>query len=134
MDYASPAEVLVAIETLDADVAARLQAIAAAQPAAAAFAASASASRTRRASERARLAARLRVPPPAPAPASAGTAPGLRGLREAQQALVHAHAEGLPALADAEAVDLLARHMVELAGQLTVLDLWIEDEERRAGE
>lgn len=42
---------------------------------------------------------------------------------------MHAHAEGLPALRDRAAVDLLARHMVDLAGQLTVIDLWIEREE-----
>jgi hypothetical protein len=42
---------------------------------------------------------------------------------------VHAHAEGLPALRDRAAVDLLARHMVDVAAQLTVIDLWIEAEE-----
>ncbi len=130
MDYASAAEVMAAIETLDADVAARLQTIAGAQPAAAAFAASAEEDRRRRRRERARLAERLRVraPPPGALP-SAGSGGGLRGLRDAQQALVHAHAEGLPALHDAPAVDLLARHMADLAAQLTVIDLWIEADE-----
>jgi hypothetical protein len=54
---------------------------------------------------------------------------GLRALRDAHQNLVHAHAEGLPALGDRAAVDLLARHMVDVAAQLTVIDLWIEAEE-----
>jgi len=130
VDYASAVEVFAAMEALDADVAARLRAIAAAQPAAAAFAASSEHDRRRRRHERAGVAERLRVrldPPAAPPGAVAGG--GLRGLRDAQQALVHAPAEGLPALRDSSAVDLLARHMVALAAQLTVIDLWVEAEE-----
>jgi hypothetical protein len=130
LDYASAAEVLAAIDALDADVAARLQALARAQPAAAAFAASADQDRRRRFQQRRHLAGRLGLAPGgSPAAASAAPGAGLRQLREAQQNLVHAHAEGLPALRDRAAVDLLARHLVDLAAQLTVIDLWIEAEE-----
>jgi hypothetical protein len=129
LDYASAAEVFAAIEALDADVAARLHAIARVLPSAAAFAASADGDRRRRGQERRRLAARMGVA--AAAPPAAGTPPegGLRALREAQQGLVHAHAEGLPALRDSAAVDVLARHLVDLSAQLTVIDLWLEAEE-----
>jgi hypothetical protein len=130
LDYATAADVLAAIDALDADVAARLDTVArGAGAAAAAFQASAERDRARRRRERAGLAERLRIGPgAAPAPAAvSGT--GLRALRDAQQALVHAHAEGLPALRDRASVDLLARHMVDLAAQLTVLDLWIEADE-----
>jgi hypothetical protein len=67
--------------------------------------------------------------PPASIPAA--TAPStvdLAALREAQQALVHAHAEGMPALGDRFAVDVLTHHMVDLSRHLTVIDLWIETE------
>jgi hypothetical protein len=37
----------------------------------------------------------------------------------------------LPALGDPWAVDVLARHLVSSARQLTVIDLWIEAEEAR---
>jgi hypothetical protein len=57
--------------------------------------------------------------------------PDLAGLRAAAQDLVHAHAEGLPALRDARAVDLLARHMVDEARHLAVVDLWVEAEANR---
>ena len=58
---------------------------------------------------------------------------GLDGMEFTLPALVAlANAEGLPALPDAAAVDLLARHMVEESRHLTVIDLWIADEERRA--
>ena len=126
MDYASAAEVFAAIDALDAQVAARLQALAAGQPSAAAFADSAGRDRRRRFQERSRLARRLGVTAVEPAAAAAAAGSGLRALRDAQQDLVHAHAEGLPALRDRAAVDLLARHMVDLAAQLAVIDLWIE--------
>ncbi len=44
---------------------------------------------------------------------------------------MHAHAEGLPALGDAGAVAVLARHMVDASRHLTVIDLWIEAEDVR---
>ena len=52
----------------------------------------------------------------------------LPGLRRAIEALMHAHAEVLPAL-DAPAVTLVVPHMVDLARIVTVVDLWIEREE-----
>jgi hypothetical protein len=129
-DYASADAVFAAIEALEADVAGRLRAVLQARPTAAAFVASAEERRRRHVDERARLRRRLRVAaPPAGAARAEAAAPDLRGLREAQQALVYAHAEGLPALGDSRAVDVLATHMVALAGQLTVIDLWLEAEE-----
>ena len=44
---------------------------------------------------------------------------------------VHAHAEGLPALSDAAAVDTLARHMVVDARHLAIIQMWGESEEQR---
>ena len=79
------------------------------------------------------MRARLRLPSRAAArTASAGDA-SLDALRSLQQELVHAHAEGLPALDDVRAVQVLAGHMVEAARRLTVIDLWIELEGQRAG-
>ena len=42
---------------------------------------------------------------------------------------MHAHAEGLPAIRDAAAVDVLARHMVDDARHLAVLQMWVEAEQ-----
>ena len=81
--------------------------------------------------DRDKLRHRLKLPAssvPAPPPPDLS----LAALREAQQELVHAHAEGLPALGDAGAVAVLARHLVDASRQLTVIDLWIEAEELRA--
>jgi hypothetical protein len=130
-DYGSAAEVFAAIERLEAEVDARLAAVERAVPGAAAFAASVRRDRARHRAERARLRARLRAgsaEPAGPGPEADAT---LDALRASQQALVHAHAEGLPALGDRAAVDLLAVHMVDLARQLAVIDLWIELEEQR---
>ena len=130
-DYATAAEVLDAIDRREADVAGRLAAIARAVGGVQAFAGSVGADQARHRAERDKLRRRLRLAasaPPSP-PAKADLA--LTGLREAQQQLVHAHAEGLPALGDAGAVDLLARHMVDEARHLTVIDLWLEAEETR---
>ncbi len=55
----------------------------------------------------------------------------LAGLRSAQEALVLAHAEGLPALRDAAAVDRLGRALVVASRHLTLVDLWIGSEESR---
>jgi hypothetical protein len=38
------------------------------------------------------------------------------------------YAEGLPAIKDAQAVDILARHMVDDARHLAVLQMWMETE------
>jgi hypothetical protein len=132
VDYASAAEVFAAIDTLSAAVAARLGAMADRVPEARAFARSAERDRAQFQAERARLRKRLGVAPAGPAAAARVNDPlSLEALRVDQEALVHAHAEGLPALRDARAVDVLAGHMVELARHLTVIEMWIEVEESR---
>ena len=130
-DYASAAEVLDTIDRLEADVDGRLAAIARAVLPAQAFVASVAADHARHRVARAALRRRLKLDaaPAAGPPRPAGTS--LAALREAQQQLVHAHAEGLPALGDARAVDLLARHMIDASRHLTVIDLWIEAEDQR---
>ena len=126
-DYASPREALDAIDALDADVASRLEAIGAAVPGARAFVESLSRDHVRHRDDRRRIRRRLGLGTPSdPEPGSAD--PDLAGLRAAQEALVYAHAEGLPALADPSAANTLARHMVELSRHLTVIDLWLEGE------
>jgi hypothetical protein len=127
-DYTSAAQVFAAITALESEVDARLDALVLARPSASGFVASVRDVRRRHERERERLRRRLRVPPREATPRAEPDPADLRGLREAQQALVHAHAEGLPALGDREAVDRLADHMVVLAGQLTVIDLWLEAE------
>jgi hypothetical protein len=129
-EYASASEVLDAIDRLEADVDRRLAVIANAVTGAQAFSGSVAADHAAHRAERQKLRRRLKlaaasVPPPTKPD------PSLPGLREAQQQLVHAHAEGLPALGNAGAVDLLARHMVDGARHLTVIDLWIEAEQQR---
>jgi hypothetical protein len=119
-DYASEAEVLDAIDVLSAEVAARLDAIARKVPRASAFAASARADLVRHRAERG--APGDRKAPKLDEPAS------LPRLRTALQELVHAHAEGLPALARGATVQRLAEHMVDLSRLLTVVDLWLEAE------
>jgi len=132
-EYASAFEVLDAIDRREADVDGRLAAIVRAVPGARPFADSVGADHARHRAEREKLRRRLRLRAPAPALAPAPAKPdlSLAALREAQQQLVHAHAEGLPALGDAGAVDLLARHMVDASRHLTVIDLWLEAEEGR---
>jgi hypothetical protein len=132
-EYTSAAEALDAIDGMEADVAGRLAAITAALPAARPFASSVLADQARHRGERAALRRRLGLAEARGTTASVAE-PDLAGLRAAQEALVYAHAEGLPALGDDHAVRVLARHMVELARQLTVIDLWIEAEEQRAAE
>ena len=130
-EYAGPAEVLDAVDRREAEVDARLQGIAAQLSSAQPFAASVLADHRRFRRVRASLRRRLRLSPAAPIVPPAAQARSLEGLREAQQALVHAHAEGLPALGDAEAVDILAHHMVDGSRHLTVIELWIEVEGER---
>jgi len=131
MDYASAAEVLDAIDRREADVAGRLAAIARAVSGVQTFAGSVGADQARHRSERDKLRRRLKLTASVPPPPAAKADLSLAALREAQQQLVHAHAEGLPALGDVGAVDLLARHMVDAARHLTVIDLWLEAEELR---
>jgi hypothetical protein len=130
-DYASAGEVFTAIDRLEADVAGRLRAIVARIAQAQPFVASVLADHERHRTLRARLRARLRLPAAAPTTTGAASA-DLGALRSAQQDLVHAHAEGLRVVGDALAVDGLARNMVDLARHLTVIDLWLEGEERDA--
>lgn len=129
-EYASPSEVLDAIDRLEADVDRRLAAIAGAVAGARPFAGSVSADHAQHRTARDRLRRRLKLKV-ATAPPAAKPDLSLAALRDAQQRLVHAYAEGLPALGHAGAVDLLARHMVDGARHLTVIDLWIEAEEQR---
>jgi hypothetical protein len=130
-DYASAAEVLDTIDRREAEVAGRLAAIARVVTGAQAFAGSVAADHARHRADRDKLRRRLKVPAAAAPTPAAKPDLALAALREAQQELVHAHAEGLPALGDAGAVAVLARHMVDGSRHLTVIDLWIEAEEQR---
>jgi hypothetical protein len=125
-DYSSAREVFDAIDGLEADVAARLRALRLALAAAGPFAESVLADHARHRAARARFRRRLRLPPYAETRPPAQAEPDLEGLRAAQEALVYAHAEGLPALPDPFVVDALAHHMVDLSRHLTVTQLWIE--------
>ena len=127
-DYASAGEVLAEIDRLEGDLDARLTGLAATFPAAASFAASVQADHERHRRTRATLRRRLRLTEASPAAAPAGPA-SVDALRALAQDLVHAHAEGLPALRDAPAVDTLARHMVDDARHLAVLQMWMETEQ-----
>lgn len=125
---AGAAAVFASIDALEREVAQRLGAVAGGRAAARAFLKSVTADRERHRRERLELRKRFGlawVPVPA---ATLADPDDLALLRERQQALVHAHAEGLPALHDPEAVDTLGKHMVDLARQLAVIDLWLEPE------
>jgi len=124
-DYTSASEVLDAIDGLARDVAASLDAIAASLPGARPFADSVRADHARQRAERDAIRRRHGLAASAP-PAAAAPSRDLGALRTLQQELVHAHAEGLPALDDPAAVQSLAGHMVDLSRHLTVIDLWIE--------
>jgi len=126
-EYTSAAEVLAEIDRLESDLDARLAGLAAAFPAAASFAASVRADHERHRRTRASLRRRLRLTDVAPASGPAGGA-SVDALRALAQDLVHAYAEGFPALKDAQAVDTLARHMVDDARHLAVLQMWMETE------
>lgn len=131
-EYAGPADVFDAIDRREAEVDARLRHIAAALASAQPFVSSVLAEHQRFRRVRASLRRRLRLAPKAAIVPPATVDRSLEALREAQQALVHAHAEGLVALGHAEAVDILAHHMVTGARHLTVIELWIEMEGERA--
>jgi hypothetical protein len=124
-DYASAAEVLDEIDRRSAEVASSLGAIAGATPGARGLADSLRADLARHGAERDAIRRRLRLAP-GHRPAAEPPATALDALRERQQELVHAHAEGLPALDDEAAVRALAAHMVDLSRHLTVVDLWID--------
>jgi hypothetical protein len=129
-DYTSAGEVLAEIDRLESDLDARLGGVAATFPAAAAFAASVRADHERHRRARATLRRRLRLtdaaPLSGPGPAGRATVDALRALT---QDLVYVYAEGLPAIKDAQAVDILARHMVDDARHLAVLQMWMETEQ-----
>ena len=126
-DYASAGEVLAEIDRLEAELDLRLSRLAATFPAAASFAGSVRADHERHRRTRATLRGRLRVTETAPLPVPAGGT-SVDALRRIAQDLVYAHAEGLPAVRDAQAVDTLARHMVDDARHLAVLQMWMETE------
>lgn len=121
------------IDRLSAEVDAVLAAIARAVPGAQPFAASVRADHERERSGRDAVRRRLRLRMPAPTAPVAAVPASLDTLRATQQDLVHAHAEGLPALGHAAAVRVLAGHLVEASRRLTVIDLWLELEAQRAG-
>jgi hypothetical protein len=127
-DYTSAGEVFAEIDRLEADLDARLASLAARFPAAAAFARSVRGDHDRHRRSRAALRRRLRLGEAAPA-AVPGGATSVDALRALVQDLVYAHAEGMPALRDARAVDALARAMVDDARHLAVLQMWMETEQ-----
>lgn len=129
-DYTSAEQVLAAVDTAAADVQARLRALVGLAPARL-FAERLLQEHARQALDRARLRQRLGLPRAAADVARTSPERGLSALRAAQEALVFAHAEGLPALPDAAAVDQLGRAMVVASRHLTLIDLWIESEESR---
>jgi hypothetical protein len=131
-DYASAGEVFSTIDGLEAGVAQRLQAVARALPAAQAFVASLLVDQERHRADRQRLRRRLGLAGGGErSPTATAITADLAALRTAQEALMHAHAEGAPALGDRAAVDVFAHHIVDLSRHLTVIDLWIETETQR---
>jgi hypothetical protein len=127
-DYRSAGEVLAEIDRLESELDARLAGLAAAFPAADSFAASVRADHEKHRRTRAALRRRLRLTEASPVSGPAGHA-SVDALRALAQDLVHAYAEGLPAIKDAPAVDTLARHMVDDARHLAVLQMWMETEQ-----
>ena len=130
-EYASALEVFAAVDRLEGEVELRLRALAETSPGAKAFALSVLADLDRERKERARLRRRLSLPPASPARPELADLASLEALRAAQEALVHAHAEGLPALRDPYVVQAMAGHMVELSRHLAVTLLWMESEASR---
>ena len=127
-DYTSAAEVFAEIDRLEGDLDARLAGLAANFPGAASLAASVRADHERHRRARAALRRRLHLAEAATVSGPAGPA-SVDALRALAQDLVHAYAEGLPAIKDAQAVDVLARHMVDDARHLAVLQMWMETEQ-----
>jgi hypothetical protein len=132
-DYTSAAEVLAEIDRLEGDVDARLAAWAEAVPSSVAFTRSVRADHERHRVSRAVVRQRLRLAAAALLPAAkpARASLTLAQMQAVAQDLVHAYAEGLPAIADARAVDALARDMVDDARHLAVLQMWSEAQEGR---
>jgi hypothetical protein len=130
-EYTSALSVFAEVDRLAGEVELRFRALSLTSPGAKAFALSVLADHERERAERASLRRRLGLPPSTAARAEAADLTSLEALRTAQEALVHAHAEGLPAILDAHAVQVLAGHLVDLARHLAVIDLWIEAEATR---
>lgn len=125
-DYKDAAEVWDTLEVLAARADARLLALSRAYPPAARFVASARADLARHRVERDPLRA---MPARSAAPPAEIDEPrSLPKLRESLADLMHAHAEGLPALRREDAVRRLGEHMVDLSRLVTVVDLWIAAE------
>lgn len=131
-DYASAAEVFDEIDRLEAALDGRLAGLSDAARAATAFARSVQADHDRHRRVRAALRERLRLAAASAPTSGARAGATLAELQALAQDLVHAHAEGLPALGDASAVDTLARHMVDDARHLAVIQMWAEAEEQGA--
>jgi regulator of replication initiation timing len=127
----SPAEVFRVIDALESEVGERLRALSEGVPAARTFARSLLRDHERQRAEREKLRRRLGLPAGVPVRGRAADLGSLSALRTSQEALVHAHVEGLPVLGDPPAVDRLAHHLVALSRHLTVIDLWLEAEENR---
>lgn len=127
-EYSSAAEVLAAVEGFAAEVALRMHAIAETQPGARSFVQSVLRDHQAHRVDRERFRRRLGLPVSDPGQPEAANLRDLPALRSAQERLVYAHAEGLPALGDRAGVALLAGHIVDLSRHLTVIDLWIEGE------
>jgi hypothetical protein len=125
-DYTGPGEVFAAVESFSRVVEARLEAILRRVPGARAFVRSAAADLVRHRAQREALA--IYRAPKATAGSHVDDAASLPGLRESLVELMYAHAEGLPALRDGDAVARLTAHMIDLSRLVTVVDLWLEAE------
>lgn len=130
-DYTSAAEALDAIEGFEVEVARHFLRLRRTVPAARVMIDSFRRDHERHRRHRERVRRRLGLALSAAAAASEAAASPLDAVREAQAALVYAHAEGLPAVGDQVSVGLLLGDLVDLARHLTVIDLWIEAEAAR---
>ena len=132
-DYASAAEVLGEIDRLEAELDARLAILSAAVPSSSSLVRSVLGDHDRHRRTRSALRRRLHLAPAAESAAGSSSARAtLAALQILAQDLVHAHAEGLPALRDTAAVGALARDMVDDARHLAILQMWAEAEEQGA--
>jgi hypothetical protein len=131
-DYTSAIEALSAVEGFEAEVERYWLRLHRIVPGSRPMLESFGRDRERHRAHRARVRRRLGLGPSASPAASEAPAAPLAAVREAQSALVYAHAEALPTLNDAVSVGLLIGDMVDLARHLTLVDLWIEAEATRA--
>jgi len=131
-DYTSAAEVLAEVDRLEADLDERLSLLSAGLPAAAPLAHGILADHARHREARVSLRRRLHLPGSnvdRPAPPERRGPATIEALRARCEELVHAYAEGLPALGDRVAVDVLAHAMVDDARHLAILQMWNEAEQ-----